>query len=141
MTGISRVFIDTAPIIYYLDKAPGYCWIMERYLDKCYTDGVSLFTSAVTIEEYCVYPYRNQKPELIERLLSFIDAAGVEVRDIEKSISLAAAALRAKYPGFKAMDAFQLECVVSVGADIFLTSDKQLRQCDEINVVLIDELQ
>ena len=51
-----------------------------------------------------------------------------------------AAQIRAKYSGIKAMDALQLASAITSGCDVFLTNDKQLRQVNEIQVLLVDDL-
>ena len=38
------------------------------------------------------------------------------------------------------MDSIHLATAIVYGCDVFLTNDKQLKQVEEINVLLVDEL-
>ncbi len=63
MTEFKRVFVDTAPIIYYLENSPLYMEAMGRFFTECMKEKVQIVTSAVTVEEYLVYPYSSGKME------------------------------------------------------------------------------
>ena len=97
-------------------------------------------TSPVTIEEYSVFHLKNRKFEYIHAFRAFISDMGIAVRNIDFDTGLLAAELRAKYQGLKAMDAIQLASAIQNRCDVFLTNDKQLRQVEEINVMLVEEL-
>lgn len=142
MTGTDsgKVFLDTAPIIYYLEKNDIYYEKVRDYLRRSFLIGAEFQTSAVTVEEYHVFPFRNGDSALLGGFRRFIDDFEVRIFEIDYDTALTAARLRAAYPGFKAMDALQLACAIRRGADIFLTNDTQLRQCGEIRVMLADEL-
>ena len=135
-----KVFLDTAPIIYYLEENETYYPGMKVFLRGCYENGAIFQTSVATVEEYHVYPYRNNDISVIGRFRRFLDDFEIRVYEIDYYTALAAARLRAKYKGIKAMDALQLACAIQHNADIFLTNDRQLRQCEEINVRLAEEL-
>lgn len=51
-----------------------------------------------------------------------------------------AAKIRAKYKGFKAMDALQLATAMISDCDLFLTNDKQLRRFDGLPILVVDDL-
>ena len=51
-----------------------------------------------------------------------------------------AARFLSKYKGIKGMDSIHLATAIVYGCDVFLTNDKQLKQVQEINVLLVDEL-
>ena len=109
------------------------------FQDYCERD-VDIVTSAVTYEEYLVYPYRQNKIELIENFESFISNIGIRIISIDKEIAKEAAKLRGKYPHFKAMDALQIAAAVETACNLFLTNDKQLRQEKEILCLTLDDL-
>ena len=44
-----------------------------------------------------------------------------------------------QYHGFKGMDALQLAAAHRAECDAFLTNDKQLCQCREVNCILVDD--
>ena len=140
MTEFNRVFIDTSPFIYYIEKSDLYFEKMKRWFSEMYEQEKTLVTSPVTIEEYSVFHLKNRKFEYIHAFRAFISDMGIDVRNIDFDTGLLAAELRAKYQGLKAMDALQLASAIQNRCDVFLTNDKQLRQVEEINVMLVEEL-
>ena len=71
---------------------------------------------------------------------TFIFDANITISSLTKDVSKYAAQIRAKYSGIKSMDALQLASAIVSGCDLFLTNDKQLRQVEEIPVLLVDDL-
>ena len=57
MTEFKKVFLDTAPIIYYLENSSCYKDVMCSFFMKCISENIQIVTSAVTVEEYLVFPY------------------------------------------------------------------------------------
>lgn len=98
------------------------------------------FTSSMTVEEYCVYPLSLGNEKAVENFNSFISGMNIVVISADKEIALEVARIRAKYKGFKALDAIHLATAKFAECDFFLTNDKQLRQMKEITVITMDEL-
>ena len=65
----------------------------------------------------------------------------VEVIPADKNIALKAAEIRAKYKGFKPLDAIHLATAILSGCSSFITNDKQLRQSEEIPVFTMETLE
>lgn len=139
MTGYKRVFIDTAPLVYFLDDSTQYADKVESILTEIVEQGSLMETSVITCEEYLVYPYRTDNREKVQAFYDFTSDCHVYLRPITKGIAEKAAQIRAQYPSFKAMDALQLASAVELGCDLFLTNDKQLRQFSELRCVTVDE--
>lgn len=143
MTGFEKIFIDTAPFIYYIEKNEEdtrYFDKMERFFIDGYQNDVAMVTSVITIEEYCVFPYRNGLDGHILAFTRLIDALGIEIVEIDRAIAKKAAKIRAEYRHFKAMDALQLAVACIKGCTIFLTNDRQLKQFKEIRCITVDDL-
>lgn len=143
MTDYRKVFIDTAPFIYYIEKNednPQYFDKVKHFLINCYENDVSLVTSVITLEEYMVFPYRNNLNGYIEMFEKLILTLSIEMIEVDSVIARKAAKIRAEYKSFKAMDALQLAAACIKGCDLFLTNDKQLRQFKEIRCMTVDEL-
>ena len=79
MTDFKRVFLDTAPIIYYLQRDEMYFEKMKAILIEFQKRKIELVSSDVTIAEYCVFPYKTGNQKLVEDFDNFIQAAGVEI--------------------------------------------------------------
>lgn len=90
MTGFKRVFVDTAPIIYYLENSALYMELVKKFFEKCLEENIQIVTSAITIEEYLVFPYDSGKMEFADNFK------------------------------IKAMDALQIATAIVSGYDMFL---------------------
>lgn len=138
MTDYKKVFFDSAPIIYFLDKNEKYYQTVSSWMKD---HAASIFASSpVTVMEYLTYPYCQNQPERIEAFDSFLSEFEIELSSIDEAIGKAAAQIRAEHSAFKAMDALQLATACETGCDVFLTNDKQLKQFDGIKIIVIDEL-
>jgi predicted nucleic acid-binding protein len=143
MIDYNKVFIDTAPFIYFIEKDsnnPQYYEKVKSFFQKGYETDKRFITSVITMEEYFVFPYRNNTLSFIDMFNRLVDTMDMEIIEINQQIAKKAAQIRAEYMGFKAMDALQLAVACSSGCDLFLTNDKQLRQFKEIRCITVDEL-
>lgn len=140
MTEYRRVFIDTAPIIYYLENSSLYRESMAKFFTKCIKENIQIVTSAITIEEYLVFPYSSGKLEYMDNFKKFIEYMNIEIIDINYEIAEQGARIRGKYESFKAMDALQIAAAMIGGCDMFFTNDKQLRQETELPCMTMDNL-
>lgn len=138
MTDSKKIFLDTAPIIYYLQNSELYFENMKRFWNK-YIE-YDFVTSAITVTEYLTYPYRQDDLKLINAFYSFVDSMDIQICNIDKKIAEKAAQIRAEYKFFKTMDALQLATACIMNCDLFLTNDKQLKQFKEIKCITVDEL-
>ena len=134
-----RLFIDTAPVIYFLDNDPRYAEKVKYILDEAITKGTEIITSAITVAEYLIYPYRTGKIEKADIFFNFIRDIGILIVPIDTVTADKAARIRAEYKFFKTMDALQLASACIYGCDVFLTNDKQLCQFREIRCVTLEE--
>ncbi|TGY94996.1 PIN domain-containing protein [Petralouisia muris] len=139
MTDFKKVFLDTSPVVYYLECNELYYLNMKKFW-KEYGE-CDYVTSAVTVTEYLTFPYQQNNLQLINAFYAFINGMDIEIKSIDKTIADKAAQIRAEYKGFKAMDALQLATACLTGCDLFLTNDKQLRQFREIKCITVDELE
>lgn len=140
MTDFKRVFIDTAPIIYFLENSSLYVESMKKFFTKCMKEHIQIVTSTLTIEEYFVSPYRNGKMEYVENFKRFIEYMNIEVVDIDSLIAEQGAKIRGQYKNFKAMDALQISTAIVKKCDMFFTNDKQLRQEKELPCMTMEDI-
>jgi len=140
MTEYKRIYIDTSPYIYYLEKNPLYKDKVKAFFIDNYNSGNEFVTSAVTLEEFAIVPYREKNQKLLDDFDMFVEDTGTEILDITKPIAKKAAEIRAYYSKFKAMDALQLAAAIISDCNVFLTNDKQLRQFKEMQVLTIDDI-
>lgn len=138
MTDYKRVFLDTSPIVYYLENSELYYPNMKKFW-KQYED-CDYVTSAVTVTEYLTYPYQQNNLKLINAFYAFTDGMDIDIKSIDKIIAEKAAQIGAEYKFFKTMDALQLATACLSGCDLFLTNDKQLKQFKEVKCITVAEL-
>ena len=140
MTGYKRIYLDTAPVIYLIENNGEYYNKLVSSIIKWNRDGCGFFTSVITRAEFCVHPYRTGRYDLIKAYDDMLNELKVNVIGIDDTVADTAARLRGKYSFFKSMDTLQISASMRCMADVFLTNDKQLRQCSETRILLISEL-
>ncbi|MDE6214175.1 MAG: PIN domain-containing protein [Lachnospiraceae bacterium] len=138
MTDFKKIFLDTSPIVYYLENNEVYYRNMKKFWNE-YRD-CDYVTSAVTVTEYLTYPFQQNNFKLINTFYAFVNGMDIEIKSIDKVIAEKAAQIRAEYLFFKTMDALQLATACLSGCDLFLTNDKQLKQFKEIECITVGEL-
>ena len=135
-----NVFFDTPPYIYLLDYSDQFRPYAKNIFEHCISNGNRMMTSVVTTEEFCVKPYRDNDLKLVEDFKQFLSDTNTQVIHIDEIIADQAAKLRAHYTGFKAMDSIQLAAAIVYDCDVFVTNDKQLKQCTALDVMIISEM-
>lgn len=137
----SRIFFDTAPLIYFLDKSPLYFAKVKNFLFKSANDNSQFYTSVITDMEYVVNPYKNKNQQKIDNYYAFQDYLDIKKIDINAEIASFAGMLRSKYDFLKGMDALQIAASHFYDCDCFVTNDKALLQISEIkNPLLVDNM-
>lgn len=135
------VFLDTAPLIYFIEGHSTFQPILSRLFDLNDKGGFWFVTSSITLLEVLVKPLREGLIGVAEQYRSVLTAApGIEICDLTSAIAEQAAKLRARY-NLKTPDAIQLATAIKVGADYFLTNDIRLKIVSETTVVTVAELQ
>ena len=139
MTEYKKIFFDTAPIIYFVEKKPAF---YERVNDLLIAYANADFvTSVITVAEYFPYPFQQpNRDDLIREFNTFVERAEIMVLNVDQKIAMEAARIRAEYAAFKLMDALQLAAALSYGCDLFLTNDKQLRQFRRLRCITLDDV-
>ncbi|MDE6981536.1 MAG: PIN domain-containing protein [Lachnospiraceae bacterium] len=139
MTGYEKIFLDTAPLIYFLDEDINYGAKVEEIFKEFILNEKCMLTSTITCTEYLTYPYRTGNTEKINAFLEFLTDCNVQIFPIDMGTAKKAAQIRAEYKDFKTMDCLQLASACLQKCDIFLTNDKQLRQFSEIKCLTVKD--
>ena len=85
---------------------------VKKFFEKCMKENIQVATSAITIEEYLVFPYSSGKMEFADNFKRFIKYMNIMVVDIDSNIAEQGAKIRGKYKNFKAMDALQIATAI-----------------------------
>ncbi len=134
------VFLDTAPLIYFIEGHSAYAPILARLFNFNDKAGFSFIASTITLLEVLVKPLREGKTAIADQYRYILNnAPGIEILDMNTAIAETAARLRATY-NLKTPDAIQLATALEAKADYFLTNDIKLKAVSEVVVVTMDEL-
>lgn len=139
MTEYKKVFLDTTPLIYFLDDDIHFGLKTRQIFEEILYNDRLLLTSVLTCMEYLVHPYRTNNQAKIKACADFLNDCHIPVLSINLEIATRAAQICAAYKDFKSLDALQLATACVYGCDAFLTNDKQLRQFREIHCLTIDD--
>lgn len=140
LRGVQRIFLDTSPVIYYVEKNPTYLAKVKPVFSRIDAGSLSAVTSPITLSECLVHPYRLQHVDCIVRFRNLIvNGSHVNFVLIDDTIADRAADLRAQHH-LTLPDALQLATALRAGCDAFLTNDPVLRRVTSIDVVVLDEV-
>lgn len=135
----TKVFIDTAPFIYFIEKHPIYLKILKPVFAAINSGDIEGTTSGITLLEVLVRPLKLDDEQLADKYRQILlNSEGLTTYEITNEISEKAASLRAKY-GIKTPDAIQLAAGTICGAEYFLTNDPELKKVDSITVLTLDD--
>lgn len=139
MNDFKKIFFDTSPLIYFLDANSMFKSKMDKIFYEILNREIQFVTSSITVEEFLVFPYRNQDDSAVNSFWTFINEGKFNVIKIDNAVAVEAAKIRAEYRHIKTMDALQLAAAISNGCDLFLTNDRQLKQFNKIPCVTVEE--
>lgn len=134
-----RIFIDTAPLIYFIEDHPLYRDVLRVLMDHVDSGQVILISSTLTLIEVLVQPIRKQRYDLFEKYEQILTHSGsISLFSLDALTAGKAAEIRAKY-NFKTPDSIQLATALNFSADLFLTNDKQL-EINEITSITLEDM-
>ena len=134
------VFLDTAPLIYYIEENNQYSPLLDK-LFLANSKGKFLFqTSVITLLEVLVHPMRHNENHLVEQYQNILcNSPTINIFELNIEIAKRAAVFRAKY-GLKTPDSIQVATAIYASAEFFLTNDIRLKAVKEIETLVLDEL-
>ena len=135
----SWVCIDTAPIIYFVEKHEKYLNVVKPVFAEVEAGDIEAITSTITLLEVLVQPLRTNNAAPAEKYREILLYSGhLTTVEIFHEISENAAKLRAKY-AIRTPDALQIAAGLFYGAEKFLTNDAGLKKVQELQVVVVDD--
>lgn len=134
----SKIYLDTSPVIYYLQEKDDYYDKVELFLRE--NDSARYVSSVLTLSEFYTYVYRYKEESLSQSFKDFIKNTYMTITPVDETIADKAARIRGEFKGFKMVDALHLATAVIQGCDVFLTNDNQLCQFKEIPVLTMEDL-
>lgn len=135
----SILYVDTAIIIYSIEKFPNYFPLLEPMWKQLQTSQIQVITSELTLLETLVMPLRNANTDLISRYEAMLLSSEIALIPINQAILKAAASIRST-TNLKTPDAIHAATALNLGCTIFLTNDAGLRNVPALSVVVLKDI-
>lgn len=140
LAGTGSVFIDTAPIIYYLQAHPEFGSLAREAVVACLSGNIRAYSSVLTITEVLTKPIASNDRALAQKFAEFLKHSKyLTLIDITEGIAQTAGNLRGHYSFLKTIDALQIASALDVGAGAFLTNDAKLRNIKELTIIVLKD--
>jgi predicted nucleic acid-binding protein len=139
LKGVKRLFLDTAPVVYFVEQNPDFIGRVEPIFARLDLDIIGV-VSAVTLAECLVFPIKRGLTDLEKAFEEIIDSEHVEFVVTDREIAKLTAIIRAKY-NFQLPDSIQIATAIASGCDAFLTNDTALNKVTEIRAIVVCKLE
>jgi predicted nucleic acid-binding protein len=137
--GTRSVFLDTAPLIYHVERHPAYVGRTRPIFQRIDAGSIEAVTSSISLVECLVVPLRRGDTALATRFRDAI-TTGVSTRTVGlDAVAEHAAELRATL-NLGLADAFQVACALHARVDAFITNDRKLLRAPGLRVLVLDDL-
>ena len=141
LRGVRQLGIDSAPLIYLVEKHPTYfdqvVFIM-RHIHNGSIDGVA---SVLALTEVLVHPLRTGNQTLAQDYENILlNSTGFRLVPVDTNVARQSADLRARY-NLRTPDALHIATALEAGCEAFLTNDLALKRVTEVRVLALDELE
>jgi predicted nucleic acid-binding protein len=118
--------LDTTAFIYWIEESPAYLDAIAPVFRAADGGDIEIVSSALTLLEVLVVPYRAGDLGLAERYEALLTRSrGVRLIDIDTGQLRGAAQLRALH-GIRTPDALQLAAALAARCPVFVTNDRRL---------------
>ncbi len=133
------VFLDTAPIIYSVEKHADYLALMQPVWEASQAGQIIVVTSELTLLETLVAPLRDADTQLIAAYEQLLTKTEVRMLPITTQVLREAANLRARF-NLKTPDAIHAATALIHGCDLFVTNDPIFRRVPDVKVEILKDL-
>lgn len=135
----SKVYVDTAVLIYTMEENTDYFDLLKPLWIKFQAQEIELISSELILMEVLVLPLRNKDESLISDYEQLLLNSAMQLIPINQSILRQAANLRATNR-LKTPDAIHAATAMAVNCDLFVTNDRGFRNLAELPVVILSEV-
>ena len=120
LAGINSIFIDTAPVIYYIEAHPQFGPLAKEVVSAFQSESLSGYSSVITLAEVLPKPWESGDEGLAGKFAEFLKhGKNLTMIEISEGIAEAAGKLRGRYRFLKTVDAIQLAAAPGVGTEAF----------------------
>jgi predicted nucleic acid-binding protein len=141
IAGVKSLFLDTAPVIYYLQGHPAFSPSIRSIFERVSNGDLQIVSSPITLAECSSIPHIQKTPDLKQDLADVLalNQHGI-FRITDEVVLIEAVKMRVKY-GLKLADAIQVATAIVCNCDAFLTNDLALSEVTEIRSIVVSELE
>ncbi|MBI5789159.1 MAG: PIN domain-containing protein [Candidatus Schekmanbacteria bacterium] len=137
---LNTVFLDTAPIIYYIEAHPHFGNLVMEVVNAFQSGEITAFSSVLTLTEVLSKPLEVGNEQLAKRFVGFLNySENLNLLEISAPIAEKAGRLRGQYPNLKTMDALQISAAICFDIDAFVTNDVRLKQIKGIDIIVLKD--
>jgi predicted nucleic acid-binding protein len=135
-----RLYIDTAPLIYYIEEHPTYVAQMDAITAAIDGGEVAAYSSVITLTEVLTRPVKLGNSQLEEQYRHILLHSGAyHLIPVSTRIADNAARLRARY-NLRTADALHVASAMDASCTTFLTNDHGIQRITDLSVVLLSGL-
>lgn len=138
LSGVSRLFLDTAPVVYLIERNPDFIDRVKPIFARLDRDIIGV-VSPITLAECLVYPIKQGLTDLEQIFTEMMTGKSIDFVPTDIKIAKIAATIRAKY-NFQLPDSIQIATAISSDCDAFLTNDVALARVTEIRAIVVSKL-
>src|SRR3990167_1811219 len=110
---INTIFIDTAPIIYYIEAHSRFGALAKEVVNSFQSGKLSAFSSVITLTEVLSKPIEAGDEKLARKFAEFLKhGRNLSLIEISADIAERAGILRGHYPSLKTIDAIQISAAI-----------------------------
>lgn len=140
LKNIGHLYMDTAPLIYYVEEHPTYIKRMDKIIEEIQKKPITVTCSVLTLTEILPVPLKAGNSQLIQDYRDILlYSKEFRMMNISEQIAGTAAQLRATY-NLKTPDALHLATAIETRCGAFLTNDKTLKRVMGVQILVLDEL-
>lgn len=141
LQGIDRLYIDSAPLIYYVEQHVDFFAPMVQIVHHIESTSVQVFTSVIALTEVMVQPLRTDNTELAQEYHDILVARNeLALVPVTTELAISAGAIRARY-ALRTPDAIHVATALATDCDAILTNDADIRRVTELNVLILKDLE
>jgi len=136
---LAKVYLDTAPFIYSVEKHADYRQILIPLWNALKQSEIEVFTSELTLLETLVQPIRQNNLTLVSAYETLLTKTDVKLEPINLTVLRRAADLRAAQ-NLKTPDAVHASTAIAANCSYFVTNDNGFKRLSNFNVVALSEI-
>ncbi len=135
----SRIYLDTAPIIYSVEKHPEYWYILQDLWASADRSEIEIVSSELTLLEALVLPAREKNEAGMKDYEELLMESDLQLVPISTSILKMAVKLRADL-NLKTPDSIHAATAVLTECDHIISNDHGLRRLTIPSVTILSDL-